>query len=633
MPTLTDTIDEFQTDAGIVHQFVHGDATTVVQTEGGPVRSPAKLIADLDANISAIATQTVADYASLRAYIGSGDALYVTGYAVTAKPTGIAGQFVRDDSDTSTADNGGTVIVAGNSVRWKRAFEGVVDVMWFGADPASDSTAPIQSAINFAASVGCILSIARGYPINVTGLTIPSNSHVKFARGGALTLLAHNATSYQILRIWDAQNVMIESPTIDGRKDLNLATTGEWGMGISICGSTNVRVIDPETRNCWGDGVYIGASSTGGQAWTQDVRIVRHHDTGSRRQGMSIVSVRGCVVDHPVWENISGTPPSAGLDIEPNDNTNLLEGIRVVNPITRNCVFGIQIWLAALPGATNKYIDIEIIGHRDAGSASACSVSSLAMGSNVVAGRIEFMTPTWADSLNTAFVSQSYDASGPVIELFRPTIINPNRNGNGFTGPADASKINSVPFLVFKPATPSTSQVCGAVRIVEPTVIVKETNITALFHFEDLSSAQSIANCSFIDPLRLDIASTSPSGLLGISVRSTAVSDKHNAWQVPVSAAGNYAVGVATAVGSFLMNAVTNYQPTSTLQAGSPDMTFINNQSGGQATIRPPSGSFIELNAGQYYGSNVAGSRMKVRCIATNVFTAVEKSGVWSVFS
>lgn len=47
--SLINKVDQFNDDVDIAHQIVHGDATKTVITEGGPVRSLAKLIADKDA--------------------------------------------------------------------------------------------------------------------------------------------------------------------------------------------------------------------------------------------------------------------------------------------------------------------------------------------------------------------------------------------------------------------------------------------------------------------------------------------------------------------------------------------------------------------------------------------------------
>lgn len=101
----------------------------------------------LDADLS------VADYTALRAYVGDSTRIYVTGYLVTAAPSGIAGMFVRDDADVTSADNGGTIIVDADGRRWKRQFDVYMSVKWFGAvgDAITDDGAACQACINAAA--------------------------------------------------------------------------------------------------------------------------------------------------------------------------------------------------------------------------------------------------------------------------------------------------------------------------------------------------------------------------------------------------------------------------------------------------------------------------------------------------
>jgi hypothetical protein len=183
--TLADKVTQFNGDADIARQIIHGDANTTVTTQGGPVRSLAKLISDNQAAIDAQANlvgqlaanngatkignggETVADsfnalqladYTALRAYTGPRKSAYVTGYLGTAAPLGIAGMFVRDDSDTTTADNGGTVIVATNGKRWKRRFNGTVMADWFGADP----TGVANSSPAWAAAIAYLKAIGGG---------------------------------------------------------------------------------------------------------------------------------------------------------------------------------------------------------------------------------------------------------------------------------------------------------------------------------------------------------------------------------------------------------------------------------------------------------------------------------------
>jgi copper chaperone CopZ len=63
----------------------------------------------------------IADYAALRAYRGRASQVRITN-------TDIAGFFKFDQSDTTSADNGSTIIVAGTS-RWKR----IIDYSYYQA--------------------------------------------------------------------------------------------------------------------------------------------------------------------------------------------------------------------------------------------------------------------------------------------------------------------------------------------------------------------------------------------------------------------------------------------------------------------------------------------------------------------
>lgn len=143
----------------------------------------------------------LSDYAAVRSYVGPRKSIYLTGYIVSAAPSGKAGTFVRDSSDTSSVDNGGTVIVSSNGVRWKRQYEGAVDIRWFGAISAEneagfDSTAAIVAAKAVADAANQALLIANGkyncsavITINTSNMIIGNGqeaSKIRFTGAGNL---------------------------------------------------------------------------------------------------------------------------------------------------------------------------------------------------------------------------------------------------------------------------------------------------------------------------------------------------------------------------------------------------------------------------------------------------------------
>lgn len=75
---------------------------------------------------------------------------------VTITSPGITGQFYYDPADSTSADNGGTIIVDSLGRRWKRQFDGPVLLDWFGATGVSPSTDSIamDNAIAFIVSLG-----------------------------------------------------------------------------------------------------------------------------------------------------------------------------------------------------------------------------------------------------------------------------------------------------------------------------------------------------------------------------------------------------------------------------------------------------------------------------------------------
>jgi hypothetical protein len=107
----------------------------------------------------------MASYTALRAYTGR-----ATSVRITDKTTG--GTFVYDSTDTTTTDDGGTILVDASNRRWKRIYSSDINTKWFGADPTgtADCVAAFTAAYNAAkAGTGRMITEPGTYRIN-TGL-------------------------------------------------------------------------------------------------------------------------------------------------------------------------------------------------------------------------------------------------------------------------------------------------------------------------------------------------------------------------------------------------------------------------------------------------------------------------------
>ena len=106
----------------------------------------------------------------------------------------------------------------------------------------------------------------------------------------------------------------------------------EWRMGIAIRGCRNVLIEGVRVESSGGDGFYVDGG--GARKWSENVTIRNSVAHDNHRQGLSVISVENLLVENCVFSATSGTPPEAGIDLEP-DTPNQ----RLVNCVIRNSVF------------------------------------------------------------------------------------------------------------------------------------------------------------------------------------------------------------------------------------------------------------------------------------------------------
>src|SRR3569832_38996 len=128
------------------------------------------------ANVSEVST-----YAALRALNPSTSDNGISVRYRSSATDGAGGAFFWDSTDTTSSDNDGTVLISTYtpppSGRWKRIYDGSLNVRWFGALPRpdgsiSDDRSAIQQALNVASSMGQELYFPPGI-YDVSGSTTP----------------------------------------------------------------------------------------------------------------------------------------------------------------------------------------------------------------------------------------------------------------------------------------------------------------------------------------------------------------------------------------------------------------------------------------------------------------------------
>ncbi len=220
---------------------------------------------------------------------------------------------------------------------------GALDVRKFGArgDGVTDDTAALQAALDAGAGKtvyvpsGVYLVFADGYRDGGRGGLVPrSGTRIVMASDATLAARTTSSSDYVVVRVERVSGVTIEGGTIRGERHTHTGRGGEWGYGIGIFGATDVTLKDLTLRDAWGDGIFIEEAQPDWSVTSRNITLQNVASTGNRRQGLSVLGVDGLTVVDSVFERSGGTPPSAGVDIEPGGY-----GHKVKNVTFRNCAF------------------------------------------------------------------------------------------------------------------------------------------------------------------------------------------------------------------------------------------------------------------------------------------------------
>lgn len=196
-------------------------------------------------------------YAQLRVYSGQQTSVNVWG--ISNAFDGAAGLFKVKTSDTTSADNGGTILVDASGRRWYRVFSGAVDVKWFGAklDGVTDDTSSFQAAISATSSGG---------ELTFTGTALISSA-LNFANNG-VTFSGKNQYSSVIMQSNSSAIAINNTGIFNSFTRFSIAysaSTPLSGATALYSSGSNTHVSQVIVQNC-----YIGFHFTVGTGQMAD---------------------------------------------------------------------------------------------------------------------------------------------------------------------------------------------------------------------------------------------------------------------------------------------------------------------------------------------------------------------------
>lgn len=186
--------------------------------------------------------QIVGSVTALRALLKTSPSKYAATTGYYANGDGGDGLYYLDVADTTSADNGGTIIVASDGGRWKLQLGNPVTVRQFGAkgDGATDDTAAIQACLNYVIANNKSVYFPAGTYI-VSGLTYSSSSaHSEiYGDGSGATIIRNNINTSPVI-------IFNGSPNQINVCGINFSGNGSvrsWGNGNGVAGNSLVGTI------------------------------------------------------------------------------------------------------------------------------------------------------------------------------------------------------------------------------------------------------------------------------------------------------------------------------------------------------------------------------------------------------
>lgn len=181
---------------------------------------------------------------------------FVVGYYVPGDGGG--GDYWYDPTDTTSADNGGTIIVAADGGRWKLAARAWIDVMEFGADPTAttDSTTAFMNAL----ATGKLVRFKGNFMIS--GIALESGWALQGVNRAQSQLLLKSGANAHMFTGENVNDIVLKDFYANGNKaDQGLGSANPW-RGVYLDGNcSRIRLDNIQVDQCQDHGISLNDTS------------------------------------------------------------------------------------------------------------------------------------------------------------------------------------------------------------------------------------------------------------------------------------------------------------------------------------------------------------------------------------
>lgn len=268
---------------------------------------------------------------------------------------------------------------------------------------ASNATDAFQTAGNYPVDTVIIDFVGTGeWIINTTTFFNLTNKTFVFENGVKLIAAAGYGLNDCLFQLRFCNNVKLIGTNTLFKMQKQEYTTGEFRHCFAIVDCENIEASNFVMQDSGGDGVFIAAfAAPPAKQYCENIILKNIICDNNRRQGISLISVQNLLVEHCSFKNTKGTLPEAGLDLEPDVETE-----RLVNIEFRKCSFtsnfgnGIQLAMLNLRNTSTPisitfndcYVSQNSITTNTAPNSfyQKCEISAGASEANFVTGQVNF---------------------------------------------------------------------------------------------------------------------------------------------------------------------------------------------------------------------------------------------------